>query len=272
MTQIGLTDAMIKAVDLENDSKQHQTPATNPPMQKHEEASDFDETWRYRSLIGMLTYLARNTRLYIEYSLHQCARFQSNPKKPHANAIKRIVRYLLSTKHQGVSFKLNGEMDHFECFVDADVNGNYSQETSEDPNSVKSRTGCVIKYTGYPINSFSRLQTEIAPSNTEEEYMALSLAARETLSLRELLEELKDILQIPEAQLKITCALFGDNKGAEELAKVPRNRPRTKHIATKYHHFREHVRSGILFVKRVETMEQLADIFTKALARQPLSI
>ena len=57
---------------------------------------------------------------------------------------------------------------------------------------------------------------------------------------------------------------------AEELAKVPKNRPRTKHIATKYHHFREHVRTGTLLVKRVETTEQLADIFTKALAKKPL--
>ena len=270
MTQSGLTDTIIKAVGLENDSKQHQTPATNPPLQKHEGASDFDETWSYRSLIGMLTYLARNTRPDIEYAVHQCARFQSNPKKPHANAIKRIVRYLLGTKDQGVSFTPNGEMDHFECFVDADFAGNYSQENCEDPTSVKSRTGCVIKYAGCPINWFSRLQTEIALSTTEAEYMALSLAAREVLPLRELVVELKDILQIPQAKLKIRCTLFEDNKGAEELAKVPKNRPRTKHIATKYHHFREHVKSGILLVKRVETTEQLADIFTKALARQPL--
>ena len=161
-------------------------------------------------------------------------------------------------------------MDHFECFVDVDFAGNYSQKTCEDPTSVKSRTGCVIKYAGCPINWFSRLQTEIALSTTEAEYMTLSLAAREVLPLRELVVELKDILQIPQAKLKIRCTLFEDNKGAEELAKVPKNRPRTKHIATKYHHFREHVKSGILLVKRVETTEQLADIFTKALARQPL--
>ena len=57
------------------------------------------------------------------------------------------------------------------------------------------------------------------------------------------------MLQIPEAKLKIRYTLFEDNKGAEELAKVPKNRPRTKHIATKYHHFREHVRNGTLLVK-----------------------
>jgi len=38
----------------------------------------------------------------------------------------------------------------------------------------------------------------------------------------------------------------------------------------KYHHFREAVRKGHLKVIRVDTTEQLADIFTKALAKKPL--
>ena len=38
----------------------------------------------------------------------------------------------------------------------------------------------------------------------------------------------------------------------------------------KYHHFREAVRSKILLVKRVDTTDRLADIFTKPLARIPL--
>ena len=63
----------------------------------------------------------------------------------------------------------------------------------------------------------------------------------------------------------IKCTLFDDNKGAEELANVPKNRPRTKHIAVKYHHFRESVKDGILQVKRVSTTEQQADIMTKPL-------
>ena len=64
--------------------------------------------------------------------------------------------------------------------------------------------------------------------------------------------------------------MFEDNIGAEELAKVPKNRPRTKHIAVKYHHFREAVRKVHLKIIRVDTTEQLADIFTKALAKKPL--
>ena len=77
--------------------------------------------------------------------------------------------------------------------------------------------------------------------------------------------ELKPILNIPEAELLIRCTLFEDNKGAEELANVPKNRPRTKHIAVKYHHFREHVRNNTIRIAKIDKKEQLEDYFTKPL-------
>ncbi len=84
-------------------------------------------TWSYRFLIAISINLAENTRQDIEYSVHQYARFQCNPKLHHANAFKRIVRYSLGTKDQGVSFTPNGDVTHFECYVDADFAGNYTQ-------------------------------------------------------------------------------------------------------------------------------------------------
>ena len=98
----------------------------------------------------------------------------------------------------------------------------------------------------------------------------MSTAAREVQPLRELILELKDILEIPEARQHIRLTLVGDIKDAEELANVPKNRPRTKHIATKYHHFRKHVHSGTLLVKRVNTAQKLTDIFTRSLASKIL--
>ena len=70
------------------------------------------------------------------------------------------------------------------------------------------------------------------------------MGAREVLPLREMITELKPILNLPKTKLVIRCTLFEDNMGAEELANVPKNRPRTKHIAVKYHHFREAVNNG----------------------------
>ena len=62
--------------------------------------------------------------------------------------------------------------------------------------------------------------------------------------------------------------VYEDNRGALELAKMPKLGPRTKHIVLKYHHFREHIRNGKVHIHAIDMREQLADIFTKALPRE----
>ena len=59
---------------------------------------------------------------------------------------------------------------------------------------------------------------------------------------------------------------YEDNAGCIVLATDPdQNRPRTKHIGIKYHHFRDQVRNGTITVKKVDTKLNWADIFTKPL-------
>ena len=62
---------------------------------------------------------------------------------------------------------------------------------------------------------------------------------------------------------------FEDNFGALELAKCLRMRPRTKHINLVYHHFREYVRTRVIQLFPITTLNQLVDIFTKPLPREP---
>ena len=47
-----------------------------------------------RSVVGMLQYLANNTRCEIAYAVNNVARHCNNPKRAHEIAIKRIVKYL----------------------------------------------------------------------------------------------------------------------------------------------------------------------------------
>jgi hypothetical protein len=139
-------------------------------------------------------------------------------------------------------------------------------------------------YAGCPIVWVSKLQTEVALSTTEAEYIALSQAMRDLIPLLGLLEELSPILHLnidqPDVHWK-SCGyengqyvadLFEDNKGAYELAKAPKMRPRTKHIALKYHHFRQHVTNGTIRIHSIGTKEQIADIFTKGLARDQFEL
>jgi hypothetical protein len=52
-----------------------------------------------------------------------------------------------------------------------------------------------------------------------------------------------------------------------ELARLPKLRLRTKHINVCYHHFREHVRKGLIKIFPIDMKDQIADSLTKALAQ-----
>jgi hypothetical protein len=62
---------------------------------------------------------------------------------------------------------------------------------------------------------------------------------------------------------RVHCKAFEDNSGALKLARLPKLRPRTKHINIKYHHFCEHVQLGLIKVYPIGMNDQIADIFTK---------
>jgi hypothetical protein len=72
-------------------------------------------------------------------------------------------------------------------------------------------------------------------------------------------------IDVGPSKAKICCKIFCDNSGACELIRLPKMRPRTKHINTRLHHFREHVVKGTIAVEQVPTEDQLADIATKPL-------
>ena len=233
-------------------------------LHKDEEGPDRKLSWNYRSVVGMLNYLAASTRPDILFAVHQCARFAANPKLSHERAIKRIVRYLKGTPNGGIMLRPNPK-EGIKCYVDADFAGGYCDETKDDPISVYSRTGYVIFYFGCPVLWVSKLQSEISLSTVEAEYIALSAAMRDLIPFVDQVNELSKIFGENAPEIELHCTLFEDNNGALELATKPRYRPRTKHIAIKYHHFREKVQKGLISIKAIDTREQIADQFTKRL-------
>ena len=52
----------------------------------------------YAYVIGMMLYLASNTKPDIYFAVHQCYRFTYNTKASHETALKRLFRYLQGTK------------------------------------------------------------------------------------------------------------------------------------------------------------------------------
>jgi hypothetical protein len=96
--------------------------------------------------------------------------------------------------------------------------------------------------------------------------LALSQTLRDVLPLIRLINELrKNGFKYDNQKPVLRFTLFKDNNGAIDMANTPKIRPRTKHINIKYHHFREAVQQGIIQIKRIDTTQQQADIFTKPL-------
>ena len=266
LIQPHLISKALDVLGLRPDSNPCHTPADRL-LHRDTSGKERESTWSYRTVLGIFNYIAMTTRPDISFAVSQCARFAENPKQSHEQALKRIGRYLLKTKERGLIINPNKECQ-LKCFVDADFAGLWKVEDPEDKKSATSRTGFVLTYAGIPITWCSKLQSLIALSTTEAEYMALSQSMRELLPTQELLRDLSRAFQLgPHNDPKFASTVFEDNNSALELAKCPKMRPRTKHIAVKYHFFREHIQNGNINIEPIDTSIQVADILTKPLPR-----
>ena len=64
--------------------------------------------------------------------------------------------------------------------------------------------------------------------------------------------------------------LYCDNIGAVAQAKEPRSHHKSKHILRWFHLVREIIERQDVIIERVDTKNNIADPFTKALAKQQL--
>ena len=112
--------------------------------------------WNYRSVVGMLNYLAGLRHPDISIAVHQVAWFCTEPKRSYKKAIIRIARYLKCTAKFGIFYKVNLSKG-IEVYVDADFTRAWIYETALDSNSVLSRTSYAILLFGYPLFWHSKL-------------------------------------------------------------------------------------------------------------------
>jgi hypothetical protein len=192
LTQTGLIDKTLKAAGMESAHKVC-TPASTTPMGADRDGDPFDGLWEYATDAGIMMYLAANTRTDIAYAVHQAARYTKAPKASHAVTVKRILRYLRGTQDKGIIFKKN-RSNKIDCHVDADFAGLFGVEDGQDPISVKSQTGYVIFFSGVLLFWVSKLQTLIALSTMEAEYVALSQSMRDLIHIWETLKEIMRIV------------------------------------------------------------------------------
>lgn len=203
----------------------------------------------YRSLVGCLLYLAIATRPDIAYSVQQFSQFLDCFSFVHWNAAIRLVRYLKGTRD--LKLHLGGPNI-------IDLVGFTDSDWANCPDTRRS-IGGYIWTLGYGALSWcARKQKPVAASSCEAEYMAAFEATKECIWLRALLLAIGFLKPGP---TKLLC----DNNAAINLSEDPLLHTRVKHVDIKYHFLRERVQSKELELRYINTNDNVADLFTKAL-------
>ncbi|GJW50868.1 retrovirus-related pol polyprotein from transposon TNT 1-94 [Tanacetum coccineum] len=212
-----------------------------------------DDT-KYRSMIGSLLYLTAS-QPDIMFSVCLCTRFQETLKTSHLEAVKRIFRYIKGTSHLGLWYPKGTGIETI-IYVDSDHAGDYVDR--------KSTSGICTFMRCCLTSWFSKKQTALAISTTEANYISAEKACQQALWMKQTLVDYDINLD----DIPVLC----DNKGAIDLSKNPVLHSRTKHIEIRHHFLRDNVQKGNISIEKVSSEDNIADILTKPLKREPFNL
>lgn len=160
----------------------------------------------------------------LAHALSVISRFMRNPGRPHWDASKWVLRYLKGTLNKGLLYsKCENFEDSIVGFVDSDY--------AADLDKRMSLTGYIFTLFRNVISWKSSLQSVVALSSTEAEYIAQADSVKEAIWLQgSIAKMLSRVLEV-----KLHC----DNQSAIALSKNPTFHNRTKHIDVRFHFVRE---------------------------------
>ncbi|RVX00023.1 Retrovirus-related Pol polyprotein from transposon TNT 1-94 [Vitis vinifera] len=215
----------------------------------HEEKR-FMERIPYASMVGSVMYTMVCSRPDLAYAVSMISRYMSCPGKPHWQAVKWLFQYLAGTRSLGLVYGGNSQLEtQLQGFVDADYAGNIDTR--------KSLTGYVFTLFGGAVSWKANLQSVVALSTTEAEYMAMTEAVKEAIWLKGITEEL--------AMYRGKVVVYCDNQSAIHLAKNQSFHERSKHIDVRLHFVRDIIAAGEIGVGKVHTKDNPSDMLTKSL-------
>ena len=220
------------------------SPATK--LDKDERGKDVNQKL-YRGMIGSLLYLIAS-RPDIMFSGFLCARFQVCPKESHLSAVKRIFKYLIGTPNLGLWYLRGTSFDLID-FSDAD----YASSKIDRKN-----TSDTCQFLGHMLVSWSsKKQNSVALSTAEAEYIAIGNCCAQILWIKQQLSDFGMSLN--------NILIFCDNTSAINITKNPVQHSHTKHIEIRHHFIRDRVLKNDISIEFVDSLNQIADIFTKPL-------
>lgn len=207
----------------------------------------------YGKLVGSLIYLSMSCRPDIAYSASVLSRYLSKPTKNHWLAAIKVLRYLGSTRDYGLVF--GNAVSNHGLNVIAYCDSNFAGDREDSISTY----GYVFMLNGAAVTWTSKKQDKVAHSTAEAEYVAASHASREAAWFR----KVKTDLDLPPGPITIMM----DNQTALQQVKELIITPKMRHMGVHYHAALERARHCEVQYEFVPSTENVADIFTKPLAR-----
>ena len=204
--------------------------------------------------VESLMYATVCTKPNIAHAVGVVSGYMNNPRKEHWMAVKWILRYLRGTTNQALCF--DGSNIALQEYVDADVVG--------DRDNRRSTTGYVFAVGGTTISWVSKIQSVVALSTTEAEYVAATEASKEMIWLQRFMDEL--------GKKHDMGTLYNDSQSTIHLAKNSAFHSRTKHIQLKYHFIRSVLEDRQLKLEKINTSQNPVDMLTKVVTGEKLKL
>jgi len=203
----------------------------------------------YQAGCGSVLWAAIISRPDVQFAIGILAQHTQNATETHWKALKRVIRYLDTTRDLWLTF--GG--------VDRSIRGYTDSDWGSQPDRY-SISGYAFAFGCGTISWRSKKQPIVALSTTEAEYIAMTDASKEALWLRHILEEIHP-------DFSIVVPLHSDNQSAIALARDNKFHQRSKHISLRYHHIRDRVKNNEISIHYIPSTDNFADILTKALPR-----
>ena len=211
---------------------------------------------RYRTGVGKLLYLAKNSRPDIANAVRELARHCHAPSKAHWDAMTLCIRYVRGTPTRGLVLKPSGLWDGKDRNFKFTIRGRSDSNYATDPESRRSVTGTVVYLNDSPIIYGSVTQKHVTLSVTEAE-----LAAAVSL-VQDMMYTYRVVVSMG-LEVELPMLVEMDNSGARDLANSWSVGGRTRHVDVRMFFLRELKEDGLLAFKHVSGTENESDIFTK---------
>jgi hypothetical protein len=261
------------------ESKYHPEMDDSPLLQE-------DGTREYQRIIGTCQWLIVAGRFDLCYAVSSLSRFSSAPRQDHLKHARRIMGYLRKFPRRG--YVINPDSPHFDpMYENVEVNCDFGNQYNYFREDIDSRfppplldeldlnlfvdadhghdkatgrsiTGTLVMVGSTPVLWRSRRQTSVQTSTFGAEFTSLKTGVEEAVTLRYHLRSLG-------VKVSQSTPIWVDNMAVVLNATKPGSALNKKVIALAYHFVREHQSKSVVSIRKIDTKDNYADPFTKAL-------